>query len=258
MQQQRDEDDVTVLAGAEAYSADGGPIGVVVSHGFTGTPASMRPWAEQLAAAGYTVRLPLLPGHGTRWQDANATSWQDWYEKIEVAFDELTERCETVFAFGLSMGGTLVTRLAEVKGDRVAGLVLVNPSYASERFDAKLSPLLKWVVRSRPAIASDIKKPDTSELAYDRTPVAAFDSLRRLWKIVVPELDRITAPILLYRSREDHVVEPLSGQILQQRATSTTIREVILENSYHVATLDNDAETIFRGSVEFIESLTAP
>ncbi|MEO6884707.1 MAG: alpha/beta fold hydrolase [Jatrophihabitantaceae bacterium] len=249
---------MTVLAGAGAYSADGGPVGVVVSHGFTGTPASMRPWAEHLAAAGFTVRLPLLPGHGTQWQDANATGWPDWYGAIEAVFDELAGRCESVFAVGLSMGGTLVTRLAEVKGDRVAGLVLVNPAYATERFDAKLAPLIKWIVRSRPAIGNDIKKPDTTELAYDRTPVPAFASLLKLWKVVVPDLDRVTAPILLYRSREDHVVEPLSGRILQQRATSTTVREVVLENSYHVATLDNDAETIFRGSVEFIESLTAP
>lgn len=243
---------------AEPFSADGGHVGVVVSHGFTGTPASMRPWAQHLAAAGYTVRLPRLPGHGTTWQDTNRTRWTDWYGEIEKAYDEVASRCDTVFACGLSMGGTLVTRLAEEKGSAIAGLVLVNPSYATERFDARFAPFISWAVKSRPAIGGDIKKPGVVEPAYDRTPVVAFTSLQKLWRITLADLSRVTAPILMFRSRHDHVVEPLSGRLLQARATSTSVREVILEDSYHVATLDNDAPAIFSGSVDFIQSLTTP
>ena len=73
---------MALIAGADPFAADRGPIGVVLSHGFTGTPASMLPWAEHLAAAGYTVRLPLLPGHGTRWQDTNRSRWTEWYGAI--------------------------------------------------------------------------------------------------------------------------------------------------------------------------------
>jgi carboxylesterase len=248
---------VVFLAGAEPFAADGGRIGVVLSHGFTGMPASMLPWAQQLAAAGYTVRLPLLPGHGTRWQDTNRSRWTDWYRAIEDAYGELATRCDTVFACGLSMGGTLVTRLAEQHGDRIAGLVLVNPSYATERFDARLARYIGWAVRSRPGIGSDIKKPDTREPALNRTPVQAFASLQQLWKVTLADLPRVTAPILLFRSREDHVVEPLSARLLHAGATATTVREIVLEESYHVATLDNDAARIFDGSVEFIRSLTA-
>ncbi len=241
-----------VLPGAEPFAADGGPIGVVVSHGFTGTPASMRPWAERLAAAGFTVRLPRLPGHGTTWQEMNATRWPDWYGEIERAYDELSGRCEQVFACGLSMGGTLVTRLAELKGDGVAGVVLVNPSYGTERFDAKFARFLAPFVASRPGIGSDIKKQAVREPGYDRTPVRAFASLQQLWRVVASDFGRLRAPILMYRSREDHVVEPKSGLLLQQGATATTVREVVLENSYHVATMDYDADLIFDGSVEFI------
>lgn len=241
-----------VLPGAEPYAADGGPVGVILSHGFTGTPQSLRPWAQYLAEAGYTVRLPRLPGHGTTWQEANATRWPDWYAAISSAYDELAARCQTIFAAGLSMGATLVTRLAEEKGDGIAGLTLVNPSFGTPRFDAKLAPYIGWLVKSTPGIASDIKKPNTTELAYDRTPVRAFASLRQLWKVVVADLGLIRAPILLYRSREDHVVEPLSARLLHRGAAATTIREIMLENSYHVATLDNDAPMIFDGSVEFI------
>jgi carboxylesterase len=243
------------MPGAEPFAADRGRVGVVVSHGFTGTPASVRSWAQYLADAGYTVRLPLLPGHGTTWQDTNRTRWTDWYGAIEQAYSEVAERCDTVFACGLSMGGTLVTRLAELNRD-IAGLVLVNPAFGTERFDARLAPYISWAVRSRPAIGGDIKKPGVVEPAYDRTPVVAFASLLKLWRVTVADLGRVTAPILMYRSRDDHVVEPLSGRLLQAGATSTTVREVVLENSYHVATLDNDAPQIFSGSAEFIRSLS--
>jgi carboxylesterase len=250
-----------ILPGAEPFSSDSaseaGSIGVVVSHGFTGSPFSMRPWATHLAARGFSVRLPLLPGHGTTWRDCNASRWQQWYATIEAAFDELSARCEHVFAVGLSMGGTLVTRLAEQRGDALSGLVLVNPSYATTRFDAKLAPVMQYIVRSRPGIGSDIKNDTVSEGGYDRVPIPAFVQLRRLWKVTTADFDRISAPVLMYRSVEDHVVEPLSGELLISGATNTTVREVLLHDSYHVATLDNDAETIFNGSTEFIETLVA-
>ena len=246
---------MSLIPGAEPYSADGGEIGVLLSHGFTGTPASMRPWGEYLAAAGYTVRVPLLPGHGTRWQDCNRTGWQDWYATIERTHDELATRCEKVFACGLSMGGTLVTRLAEERPDGVAGLVLVNPSYATERLDAKLAPYVAWALPSRPGIGGDVKKPGVAEPAYDRTPIRAFASLQRLWSVVLRDMGRITAPIRLYRSAEDHVVEPLSSRLLLTRTTGADVEEIILTDSYHVATLDYDAEKIFAGSAEFMRGV---
>lgn len=241
-------------ADSEPFAADGGPVGVVLSHGFTGTPASMRPWAQHLAAAGLSVRLPLLPGHGTTWQDTNRTRWPQWYEAIESAYLDLRQRCDTVFAMGLSMGGTLVTRLAERQPD-VAGLVLVNPAYGTRRLDAKLAPVFGRLIRSRPSIGGDIKKPGVAEPAGDRTPVIAFASLQQLWKVTVADLAEVRAPILMYRSREDHVVDDLSAQLLRAGTVNTQVREVVLEDSYHVATLDNDAETIFRGSVEFVQDL---
>ena len=243
------------MPGAEPFSADGGPVGVLVQHGFTGTTATVRPWAEHLAAAGFTVRAPLLPGHGTTWHDCNRTGWPDWYGAVEAAYDELAERCETVFACGLSMGGTLVTRLAQQRP--LAGLVLVNPSYATERLDARFARYIAWAVPSRPGIASDIKKPGVTELAYDRTPVRAFASLQDLWGKVLDGMPDVRCPVLLFRSAQDHVVEPLSGKLLQARATRTEVREVVLRDSYHVATLDNDAPQIFDGTVAFIASVLA-
>ena len=243
-----------VMAGAEPFDLSGGPVGVLLCHGFTSTPQSMRDWGEHLAAAGFTVRCPLLPGHGTRWQDANASTEDDWYGELSAALDDLRSRCTSVVVAGLSMGGTLALRLAERRPDDVAALVLVNPSLLTQRLDAKLLPLVARLTPSWAPIASDIKKPGVTELAYPKLPTRAVLALRRLWTAARADLGRITAPVLLFRSVTDHVVEPASGKVLLAGVASTDVTEVLLEDSYHVATLDNDAPAIFSGSVDWIRA----
>lgn len=248
---------MTVLPGAEPLDLPGGPVGVLVCHGFTGTTQSIRPWAEHLAAAGLSVVAPRLPGHGTRWQDMNRTTFADWYAEVEAGFDALRARCTSVFAMGLSMGGTLVLRLAELRGDDVAGLVLVNASLATERRDATLLPLASRLLGSFPGIASDIKKPGVTELAYDRLPLKAAYSLQQAWPVVRADLGRITCPVLAFRSAVDHVVEPVSGRALLAGLAGGTVEERVLPNSYHVATLDHDAPEIFAGSLDFVRAHAA-
>ncbi|MGI8536563.1 MAG: alpha/beta hydrolase [Mycobacteriales bacterium] len=245
---------ISVLPGAEPVDLSGGPVGVLLCHGFTGTTQSIRPWAQHLAAAGLTVRAPRLPGHGTRWQDLNATGFADWYTELERSFDDLRGRCGSVFVMGLSMGGTLALRLAELRAADVAGLVVVNASLGSQRRDVKLAPALSRVLASRPGAGSDIKKAGVSELAYPRTPLKALASLLQAWPVVCADLPRITCPVLAYRSRIDHVVEPVSGRLLLAGLAGGTVEERVLDNSYHVATLDNDAPTIFQGSLEFVRA----
>jgi len=247
-----------VLPGAEPFAAAGsGPlarVGALLLHGFTGSPQSMRPWAEHLAAAGLAVRLPRLPGHGTSWREMQRTRWTDWYAEAERTFDELAGCCDAVFVMGLSMGGTLTLRLAEEKGDAVRGIVTVNASLASQNRQLLLVPVLARLVPSFPGIASDIRKPGVTEIAYDRVPLQAVASLRHLWRVTRADLGRITCPVLAYRSRVDHVVEPVSGELLARGTSAGLVTERVLEDSYHVATLDNDAQTIFAGSVEFVRS----
>ncbi len=243
------------MPGAEPFHHDGGPVGALLCHGFTGTPQSLRPWGEALAAAGLTVALPRLPGHGTTFAEANLTHWEDWYAELDRALTLLRERCDEVFVMGLSMGGTLAIRLAEEHGSDIAGLVLVNPSLLTKRLDRFVLPLGRWLLPSIPGIASDIKKPGMTELAYDRVPVKAAYQLSRLWVTTRADLAKVTQPILVFRSAEDHVVEPDSCVMLLSKVSSTDVREVVLEDSYHVATLDNDAATIEAGSLEFVRRL---
>jgi carboxylesterase len=249
------------MPGAEPFDFPGGDgpegrTGVLLVHGFTGTPMSMRPWGEHLAAEGFAVRCPLLPGHGTRWQDCNLSTHGDWTTTVGEAFDALAAQCDRVFVAGLSMGGTLSIRLAEERGDQVAGLVLVNPSLLTQRLDAKLLPLLARITPSWAPIASDIKKAGVTELAYPKLPTRAVLQLRELWTATRADLAAVTAPVLVYRSRVDHVVEAVSTQVLLAGISNPDATEVVLEDSYHVATLDNDAETIFTGSAAWIRERT--
>ena len=240
------------VSASEPFEYDGGPVGVLLCHGFTGSPQTLRPWADHLAGHGFTVSLPRLPGHGTAWPDLARTGWRDWYAEVDRAFGGLASRCEQTFIFGLSMGACLALRLAEVHGGAVRGLVLVNPSLAPDTKLFLLAPVLKHVPLSLPGIASDIKKPGEREFGYDRVPVRAAATLPRLWEVTTRHLGDVTQPVLVYRSTVDHVVGPASMRVLLQGlATSqVTVREC--PDSYHVATLDNDAGAIFEGSVTFV------
>ena len=253
---------MTVHPLAEPFLADGDPssprgrTGVLLSHGFTGSPASMKGWGEYLAGQGYAVSVPRLPGHGTTWRDMNTTTWADWSGEVDRAFETLSHQVDSVFVCGLSMGGGLALRLAADRPDQVAGLVLVNPAVGTNRKDVRMLPVFKHLVPSFPGIANDIKKPGIEEHGYSRTPLRAADSMFRGYRVLRSELGRVTCPVLLYRSAEDHVVDPSSARIILSSVASSDTREETLENSYHVATLDNDAERIFEGSAAFIERVS--
>ena len=185
---------------------------MLLIHGFPGAPGSMRPWADHLVAEGYTVRVPLLPGHGTRWQDANRTTFDDWLAAVTADLQELTASCRAVVVCGLSMGGTLTLRLAELYPDAMAGIVLVNPSVLTLRKDGKyLLPVLRYVLPAYPGIIGDIAKPGVVEPGYKYIPVKAMYSLSQAWKVVRPDLPKVTVPVLLLHSRVDHIVEPVNS-----------------------------------------------
>lgn len=243
-----------VVPGAEPFAHSGSDdIGVLLCHGFTGTPASMRPWGRHLAEAGFTVRGPRLPGHGTTWQELNRTKWQDWYGCVRAELEDLLATCSSVFVFGQSMGGTLTLRAAQEFGTRLAGIALVNPSVLTLRREAKLLPVVSRFVPSLAGVGGDIAKPGAKELSYPRTPLRAAASLAQLWKVVRRDLEMVTQPLLLAHSLVDHVVEPVNSEVVADGVRSVDLIDLVLPNSFHVATLDHDASLIFQQSVSFIE-----
>jgi len=248
---------VPLLPGAEPLRHDGGEVGVLLCHGFTGCPQSLRPWGEYLAERDLTVSLPLLPGHGTRWQDLAVTGWQDWYATVDLELRLLRERCEQVFVCGLSMGGALALRLAARHGDAVSGVVAVNPAMTLPRIQGYALPVLRHLLPSARGITSDIAREGVREVGYDRVPLHAAHSLWHLLRVVRGELPQVTQPLLLLHSRVDHVVPPSDSALVLSRVSSRDVTETVLERSHHVATLDHDAERIFADSYGFITRLTA-
>ncbi len=200
---------------------------------------------------------PLLPGHGTSWEQLNTLAWDDWYAELSGVFETVRSSHDAVVVGGLSMGGALALRLAADHGDGVAGLVLVNPAVATKRLDVKLLPVMKHLVRSFPGIADDIKKPGVHEHGYTRTPLKAIHTLFRAWPQLIADLPNVTAPLLYFRSAADHVVDDASQPIITGRVSSREIVERTLEESFHVATLDNDAPQIFEESADFIARVTS-
>jgi len=246
------------MPGAEPFGHDGGPSGVLVLHGFTGNPQSMRGLAEALASEGYTVDLPLLPGHGTAVEDLVPTRWSDYAAAAGAAYDRLAGRCEAVAVVALSMGGTLACRLAEEHAE-IRGMVLVNPFVdpPAESFRDFLRGVLDSGTEIALGVGSDIAKEGSVELAYLGTPVAAILSVFDGIDEVAAGLPGIRCPVLLLSSRQDHVVPSSSGDLLVDRV-SGPIERVWLEDSYHVATLDHDADLVRTRTVAFVREVLGP
>lgn len=248
------------MPGAEplSHTAAAGSPGLLAMHGFTGTPSSLRPIATAFVAAGYHVEVPLLAGHGTAIGDMLPTRWSDWTADVEAAFRRLADRTDRVVVAGQSMGGSLALWTA-LSQPRVDGLVLVNPATRPQPDDARsmIDEFLADGMDVVPGGGSDIADPDAVELAYDGTPLAPLASF--LDDGLAPLTHRfgeLTMPLLLFTSRQDHVIDPVESEHLAA-TYGGPVEHVWLDRSYHVATSDYDRDVIVEGALAFAGRLVA-
>ncbi len=254
----------SVLPGAEAFRHDPAQaapgeapgVAVLVCHGFTGSPQSVRPWAQDLAEAGLAVRVPRLPGHGTRWQDLAATGWADWTAAVEAELADLRATGARVVVGGLSMGGALALRLAADHPGDVAGLVLVNPAVVLSDPRLRALPVLRHLRPSVAGVGGDVRD-GVPELAYDRVPLHALHSSLRGYRALRRDLHRVVAPLVLLRSAVDHVVPAASSEVVLRSVSSHDVRSRVLERSWHVATLDADAPLITEATLDLVARVAA-
>lgn len=231
-------------------------IGVLFVHGFTGAPPSMRPWAEFLLSKGYTVRVPLLPGHGTKPQDLNKVKWREWPAKVQEELEELFKSCDQVFIAGLSMGGGTSLYVAAENNDRISGIILVNPMIHVPFISAPVGYLLSRFQKMRTSVGNDIKRPEISEHGYDALPTRGIHQLLIMLKITRKNLQKVTVPVQLFHSAEDHTLPVSNTEIVMAGLNSANKTRIELLNSYHVATLDYDQELIYANSLTFIQGLS--
>jgi carboxylesterase len=241
-----------VLPGAGSFFFKGNETGILISHGFVGTPQSVRYLGEYLASEGFTVYGVRLRGHGTHYEDMERCSYQDWIKSLEEGYNFLQQHCRDIFVIGQSMGGTLTLNLSQ-KYKNIKGIMLINAAINSippmERY--KNNYTLRFVDEGEP----DIKAKNVHEITYSTAPVRSIQQLFALMAETRDKLPTVTCPVLAFSSEEDHVVPPENTNYILSSIQSN-IKEVIhLYNSYHVASMDNEKELIAEQCSLFIDKL---
>jgi carboxylesterase len=226
---------------------------VVLIHGFTGSPAHWRLLAPRLAAAGYTVVVPRLPGHGTSMEDLATTGAADWIGAAREAAGSVASH-RRVHLAGLSMGGLIAILLA---GPTAAATVTtVNSPLRFRNKQMYLTPLAH---RVRPVVVwPEQDLPDLDPEArplwactYQGFPTRTAADLLRISRRARRAARRLRRPSLVIQSKTDETVDPVSGRLLA-RALGTQCRLVWLERSLHNALLDHERDVIEQALLERI------
>jgi carboxylesterase len=244
-----------IVPGAEPFSIDGGPTGILLLHGFTGNPASMHPLGDWLGARGHAVECPRYPGHGTAWRDLGRHRWQEWEAEAERALDRLAAKTDSVTVCGLSMGGAMALHLAAKRPEAIKAVVVVNAFLRDRRIT--LLPYIWPLVPTQKAVGNDIAKEGADELPSEKIPARAIAQLASFLSVVRKELPAVRQPLVVLNSPQDHVVPKGTAAWLMTKVGSSDKELVELPNSYHVATLDHDAEMIFERTHEMAERAAA-
>jgi carboxylesterase len=252
--------------GVGAWSAVGtgprGRVGVLVLHGFTANTAGTRPLGEHLATEGFTVEVPLLPGHGTSPRDLARTSYRDWYGLAEQRLDALRRGCDQVALVGHSMGGTLVLDLASRRPADVAAVAVINPLILHPTQPlARLSPVLQYLVPYVPRDAAgmptnDLARRGVDEQAYRLVPSRAARSLIVELRRIRGQLIDLQQPLLVVWSPEDHTVPAANARELFAYVGSIDTTELVCDRSYHLPQLDHDEQKVADGIATFLAEAT--
>lgn len=254
----------------------GGRTGVLLIHGMSGTPVEMRFIANGMAREGYTVSCPQLAGHCETLEQLRASTWQDWYASTEQALLELADQCDQVFVAGLSMGGLLALRLAALHPDKVKGAMAYAPTLRLDGWGVpwygKLFSLVrtKWAAdlmhfterppygikdhRLRALIAEALHSGDPSKAGFFSIPGGLMIELRWLVNDLRARLSGITQPVLILHPREDDRAS-LGNATYLQKHLGGRVETVVLEDSYHVVTLDKQRDVVLQKSASFVQGL---
>jgi carboxylesterase len=231
----------------------GGKTGILLIHGFTGTPSELRPMGDFLNQRGYTVSAPLLPGHGTSPEELQTTRWKDWVNSVETAFVELKQSgIEKLYVVGLSMGGLLALLLSIQQQSLISGVVSMCAPIKVRDFRANFVRLIHWFMPF--SLRGEGKHPDVEQhlIPYDRTPLKSVGELNRLIGFVRKRLKQIEIPTLIIQSRHDETIDPNSATIIFNSISSEDKTLTWYEKSSHIITVDRERKKLFQEVEQFI------
>jgi carboxylesterase len=257
----------------------GGEHAVLLIHGLQSSPVELLPLAKRLQQAGYTVHMPHIAGYGFMHGDTprSVTHWQDWHAKALEEFRSLQQTHKSVAVGGLCIGGTLSLSIAAELGDEVAALTLLSttlwydgwamPWYRPFRYIGYLWPIRYWYTykehepfglknpQLRRWVAREMAHKDASMVGASRLNLPAIQEAERMIVSVKKSLPRVTAPAIIIHAEEDEVVSPRSAHHIARHIGSMTMETVMLHNSYHMITVDNDREQVASDTIRFFEKI---
>lgn len=255
----------------------GGSTGILLIHGLGGTPVEMRYVANGLARAGHTVHVPQLAGHCLGIEDLKATRWEDWYESVEREHDLMRETCDRVVVGGLSMGAVMAVHHAAQHRKDVAGTLLYAPCfwldgwampwYSGFAHLLKSKWLAEWLSfperdpwgvkdpRTREIVRQAMSSGDNAQAGVLALPGAQMLELQRLIRTTKSELDSIEQPALVMHPREDDHASLRNLELLQARLRGR-LEAVVMNDSYHIITIDRQRHLVVDRSVDFVDRLT--
>ncbi|HXU92750.1 MAG TPA: alpha/beta fold hydrolase [Gallionella sp.] len=257
---------------------NGGEHAILLLHGLQSSPAELLPVAKRLNQAGYTVHMPHIQGYGFMHGDTprSVTHWQDWHEKALAEFRELKQKHTTVAVGGLCIGATLSLSIAAELGDEVSALVLMAttlwydgwsmPWYRFMRYVGYYSPfryiysyrerepfglkneqLRKWIAR-------EMSHKDSSIVGASKLNLPAIQEAERMIGVVRPSLPKVIAPAIIIHAEEDDVSSPRNARYVAEHIGSKAVETILLHNSYHMITVDNDRELVASEAVRFLDA----
>jgi carboxylesterase len=252
-----------LMPGAESFFLDGGMRACLLIHGFTASPFEMRYVGKKLNEAGYTVLAPRLPGHGTSVEDLDQTGWADWYREAATSFESLASIYPKVFIVGMSAGGTIALALLADGAGAAGAAVMAVPIRFHSRFIRSCFALLSFVpgLRLIPAAKKkagpDIKDEEMKEklVTYNHGPIRAGLQFIRFMGLTEKKLEKVTAPLVVMQSKNDHVVPSDNPRIIMDKVSSKIKRLVWLERSYHILTWDVEKDEVARTIIDFFDGL---
>ncbi|RLQ95540.1 alpha/beta hydrolase [Falsibacillus albus] len=240
----------SVIEGAETIFLKGSHIGILVCHGFMGTPQSVVEFSRQIhELTGCTVLAPRLKGHGTCEADLHQCTHHDWFNDLVQAFHFLKHSCQSIFIAGQSMGAILALNLA-AKGFAVQGIITINAALSVPGYECFRHQEIPTYIREQ---TPDIRHPIFEEITYDHVPISAIKELLKLIDETKDQLTKINCPALLIKSYNDHVVPHENTDVIWEAIKSKEKRIISLEKSYHVATLDCELSEIVLNVCSFIK-----
>ena len=261
-----------------SYKFDGGRTGVLLVHGLGGTPIEMRYVALALSRAGHTVSVPQLAGHCATEAELKYSHWQDWYATIDRELDELRKTCDTVIVGGLSAGAIMSLHLAANRANDVQGVACLAPTIWLNGWGVPwYAPLFrlvrhKWFAnliqftecepygikdkRMREMVVEALHSGDPSQAGVYSTPGGPMLEFRWLVDIVKKQLSSIKQPTLILHPREDDRAD-LGNAFYLQRNLAGPVDMTVLEDCYHIITIDRQRDVVAERMVAFADRVAA-